>query len=242
MTAKTLAQHGSDRSMEKEEFELSRVSGQPVSDAELLDDHRCVAVSLGKTTVGHKEYRRVGRYDDSTTTRRFGSWNEALRAAGLSVANVVDLDDDELYENILALWQHYGRQPRRRELALPPSRISQSPYLRRFRSWTAALESFVSFANANDTENTQVIGISSVSEAARRTSRDPSLRLRFQVLPRDRFACRSCGASPASKASVELQVDHVRPWSRGGETTLENLQTLCSSCNLGKGAHDEGMA
>ncbi|MFZ6816453.1 HNH endonuclease [Undibacterium sp. Rencai35W] len=24
------------------------------------------------------------------------------------------------------------------------------------------------------------------------------------------------------------------PWSKGGETVLANLQTLCSVCNLGK--------
>jgi hypothetical protein len=32
--------------MQKKAFELSRVSGQPVSDAELLDDLRRVAASL----------------------------------------------------------------------------------------------------------------------------------------------------------------------------------------------------
>jgi hypothetical protein len=226
--------------MQKKAFELSRVSGQPVSDAELLGDLRRVATSLGKTTVGQKEYRRIGRYDDSTTTRRFGSWNGALTAAGLSVSNVVALGDEEMFENILALWQHYGRQPRRRELALPPSRISQSPYLRRFRSWTAALEGFVAHANAKDCGDAPMNGVSSAPEDARRTSRDPSLRLRFQVLQRDRFACRSCGASPATKAGIELHVDHVTPWSKGGETILENLQTLCSKCNLGKGAHGRG--
>ncbi|MFY8149156.1 MAG: homing endonuclease associated repeat-containing protein [Prochlorococcaceae cyanobacterium] len=226
--------------MEKKSFELSRVSGQTVSDDELLDDLRRVAASVGRTTVGQKEYRRIGRYDDSTATRRFGSWNGALKAAGLRVSNVIDISDEELFENMLTLWQHYGRQPRRRELALPPSRISQSPYLRRFRSWTVALESFVAFANANDSDNLKATGIPSGSESLRRTSRDPSLRLRFQVLQRDRFACCSCGASPAIKAGAELHVDHVMPWSKGGQTTLENLQTLCSRCNLGKGAHGEG--
>ncbi|MBE5769482.1 MAG: HNH endonuclease [Clostridiales bacterium] len=24
------------------------------------------------------------------------------------------------------------------------------------------------------------------------------------------------------------------PWSKGGQTTIDNLQTLCESCNLGK--------
>lgn len=31
-----------------------------------------------------------------------------------------------------------------------------------------------------------------------------------------------------------LHVDHVIPWSKGGETTLENLRVLCSVCNIGK--------
>ncbi|MCP9934355.1 HNH endonuclease [Cyanobium sp. Candia 9D4] len=226
--------------MQEKAFELSRVSGQPVSDAELLEDLRRVASNLGKTTVAQKEYRLVGLYDDSTATRRFGSWNEALKAAGLSISNVLDIGDEDLYENILTLWQHYGRQPRRRELALQPSRISQSPYLRRFQTWNAALESFVSYGNANDSGDLQTTDFSLPSKGARRTSRDPSHRLRFQVLQRDRFACCSCGASPATKAGVELHVDHVTPWSKGGETTLANLQTLCSKCNLGKGAYGEG--
>jgi len=225
--------------MEKKGYELTRVSGQPVSDAELLDDLRRIASDLGKTTIGQKEYRQIGRYDDSTVTRRFGSWNTALVAAGLTVSNVVNIADEELFENILTLWQHYGRQPRRRELALPPSRISQSPYLRRFRSWTAALESFVEYANANESDSAPANDASSSYEGKRRTARDPSLRLRFQVLQRDRFACRACGASPAKTAGIELQVDHVIPWSKGGETTIENLQTLCNKCNLGKGAHGQ---
>ena len=235
-----LARRLIDLKMEKKTFEIARVSGQPVSDDELLEDLRRVAAYVGKTTVGQKEYRRIGRYDDSTATRRFGSWNGALKAAGLSISNVVDFSDEALFENMLTLWQHYGRQPRRRELALSPSKISQSPYLRRFRSWSGALESFAAFANTNDSENLKAKGILSASEGLRRTSRDPSLRLRFQVLQRDRFACCSCGASPAIKAGVELHVDHVTPWSKGGQTFLENLQTLCSRCNLGKGAHGEG--
>jgi hypothetical protein len=226
--------------MKRKRFELSRVSGQPVSDADLLADLQRVAASLGKNTVGQKEYRRVGKYDDSTTTRRFGSWNRALKAAGLTISNEVGIEEEVLFENILTLWQHYGRQPRRRELALPPSRVSQSPYLRRFRSWTAALESFVEYANGTDSGAGATSAPPLLAEGSRRTSRDPSLRLRFQVLQRDRFACRSCGASPATQAGIELHVDHVTPWSKSGETVFENLQTLCNKCNLGKGAHGEG--
>ena len=64
--------------------------------------------------------------------------------------------------------------------------------------------------------------------------RNPSTRLRFEVLARDKFTCRYCGASPAKDPSVILHIDHISPWSKGGETSLNNLQTLCSKCNLGK--------
>lgn len=65
-------------------------------------------------------------------------------------------------------------------------------------------------------------------------SRDPSPRLRFNVLVRDKFTCRYCGASPNKDPSVTLHVDHIIPWSKGGQTSLDNLQVLCSTCNLGK--------
>lgn len=217
----------------KPRFELVRVSGAPVSDEELLLDLRSVAKELGRTTVPQKTYGKLGRYDSSTAIRRFGSWNGAVLAAGLEVSNEIDISDERLFENLLTLWQHFGRQPRRRDLANPPSTISQSPYLRRFGSWTAALESFVSYANASETEAKQSDAPGGVT-GPKKTGRDPSLRLRFKVLERDNFACRQCGASPAKSVGVELHVDHIMPWSKGGKTVLENLQTLCSLCNFGK--------
>ena len=67
-----------------------------------------------------------------------------------------------------------------------------------------------------------------------RGPRIPSLRLRFRVLARDGFRCRVCGRSPAVEAGVLLHVDHIIAWSAGGSSTLDNLQTLCDRCNLGK--------
>lgn len=60
-------------------------------------------------------------------------------------------------------------------------------------------------------------------------------KLRYQILKRDNFKCCACGASPAKEPSVELHIDHIVPWSKGGATKPDNLQTLCSRCNLGKG-------
>lgn len=219
--------------MAKKQFNLRRVSGAPVTDEELLSDLRSIASALGGKTVQQKRYRELGKLDDTTISRRFGSWNEALRKADLELSNENNISDERLYENILQLWQHFGRQPRRRELTDQLSNFSQSPYNRRFGSWTAALESFVEYANAPDTGPIEINGTTIISQK-RITGRDPSLRLRFKVLRRDNFTCRHCGASPAKTVCVELHVDHIVPWSKGGETLLENLQTLCKECNLGK--------
>jgi len=214
-------------------FQVSRVSGQPVKDCELLADLCRVARLFNASVVSQPTYNEHGQFDITTVARRFGSWNKAIIAAGLSVSNEVDIPDERLFENLLILWQHYGRQPRRSELSAPPSTVSQSPYCRRFRGWTAALKAFVSYANGLDFEASAQSGHLPV-QSRRTTGRDPSLRLRWRVLVRDRFTCCGCGRSPATSAGIELHVDHVAPWSKGGETVRENLQTLCSDCNLGK--------
>lgn len=218
--------------MQNSKFEVTRYKNAPVTDEEMLADLRRVAEELKTVKVTQKLYGEHGRFDPTNVGRRFGTWNKALGAAGLSSSNVVNLPDEALFENILVLWQHYGRQPRRAELALPPSTISQGPYNRRFKSWVSALECFVEYVNA--TEAVAPAPRAEVKSSARQTSRDPSLRLRFRVLSRDFFTCKQCGASPAKDPSVELHVDHIVAWSNGGETVLENLQTLCTKCNLGK--------
>lgn len=67
-----------------------------------------------------------------------------------------------------------------------------------------------------------------------KTKREIPVSLRYQILKRDNFKCVICGASPATDPSIILHIDHIKPWSKGGETTVDNLQTLCSKCNLGK--------
>jgi hypothetical protein len=214
-------------------FKLSRVPGAPVSDDELVSDLRRVAALLVSGTVTGEQYESYGTYNRTTLQRRFGSWNEALQRADLKISLRQDYPTEELFENILGLWQYYGRQPRLDETYLPPSKISGTPYQRQFRSWTKALRAFVDYANDTSVElaeHSVKIGI----DNKHKTGRNPSLRLRWRVLQRDNFKCCGCGASPAITLGVELHVDHIDPWSKGGETVLENLQTLCSKCNLGK--------
>lgn len=54
--------------------------------------------------------------------------------------------------------------------------------------------------------------------------------LRQRVYERDGHACVECGAMD------RLSLDHITPWSHGGDDTYDNFQTLCTPCNSRKGA------
>ena len=58
-----------------------------------------------------------------------------------------------------------------------------------------------------------------------------SKSLRFEVFKRDHFTCQYCGRK---SPDVVLQIDHIKPVSKGGENDILNLVTSCVDCNLGK--------
>lgn len=55
-----------------------------------------------------------------------------------------------------------------------------------------------------------------------------SEKVRRQVYDRDNWSCVACGSGD------DLTVDHKLAYSRGGSNALDNLQTLCRSCNSRK--------
>lgn len=58
-----------------------------------------------------------------------------------------------------------------------------------------------------------------------------SKKTRTQVLERDGFRCKFCGATAEQS---QIQVDHITPKSKGGTDSLNNLATLCLDCNQEK--------
>jgi len=65
--------------------------------------------------------------------------------------------------------------------------------------------------------------------------REPSEEIKQQVKGRDGRACLCCGASGKG---VRLEIDHIVPFGMGGDSDVENLQTLCTVCNGEKGVNE----
>lgn len=56
------------------------------------------------------------------------------------------------------------------------------------------------------------------------------------LFARDHYRCQYCGRQQSDLRRHErLTREHVKPVSRGGKTTWDNVTTACSTCNLKKG-------
>ena len=63
-----------------------------------------------------------------------------------------------------------------------------------------------------------------------------SLKLRYEILHRDRFKCQCCGISSIEST---LHIDHKIPVALGGTNEKNNLRALCDKCNMGKSDRTE---
>jgi hypothetical protein len=201
-----------------------------ISDEDMISDIQRVARERGLSELPIRLYHEHGAFSATAVKDRFSSWNKAVEVAGLTIGGERDIPDEQLFDNLRKVWIKLGRQPRAREMVPPISRYTRHPYKRRFHSWLAAMKAFVLSVEQSVGE----VEIGPNIGAPGRSPRDPSLRLRFLVMRRDNFKCKYCGLSPATDPSIELHIDHVIAWAKGGQTILENLQTLCTRCNLGK--------
>lgn len=217
------------------------------TDEALLDELRRISVVLGERPLTQVAFTETsGKVHAMTLIRRFGTWKETLAKAGLEDRfRARNHTEQASLENIAEVWTHHGRPPKYREMFQPPSTIQGKTYIYRWGTWRKALKAFVDWANADDqpqgTEpepSHEVAGRRQSPTKPNRTEadcRDIRPGLRFNVFRRDNFRCVGCGRSPANNLNIVLHADHILAVANGGKTVIENLQTLCQDCNLGKG-------
>lgn len=220
-----------------------------VTPEELLQDLKDVANTRGKKTITSTEYEQYGKHGQWFIISRFKTWENALVQAGLEPTGyTIKLTKQELLEDIERIWIKLGRQPTSTDIKNGVSKYSLNSYARNFGGWRGALEAFVEWINEKnddsedleddikiEKDNKEYTQVNEKTKSLNhKTKRDINYRLRFKIMQRDNFKCVVCGSSPAKDPTIELHVDHIIPWSKGGETEIDNLQTLCSKCNLGK--------
>ena len=228
------------------------VSYSRIETAELIADLQSVSTKLRKQTFTCTEYCKNGKFSRDVMFRRFSSWNNALKAAGLLPfdhplgGGKNRVSEYACLEEIERIWIMLGRQPTTTDIKNGITKYSLHTFERRFGSWRKALEFFVSYMNGeqevekNDKIDDDIQLPDDIQNRienempTHKTKRDINLRMRFLVMKRDNFKCCMCGRSPATTVGLELHIDHIVPWSKGGETVIDNLHTLCSDCNLGK--------
>jgi len=195
-----------------------------------------------------EEFSRLSVIGVGTIRGRFGTWQKALAVAGISQSNHgTGYSDEECFENLAAVWTHYGRVPQYLEMNQAPSVVGPKAYVVRWGTWRKSLKAFVDWANAESQSQTPQAATGTEDEIS--TEPKPTVQsvrkeedcrevrpgLRFKVFMRDLFRCIACGRSPATHLNIELHADHIVSVHDKGKTALENLQTLCQDCNLGKG-------
>lgn len=221
---------------------------------EMLEDVRQIASRLNKQTLTQQEYKDSGgKFSCSAICKRFGgSWFKAIESIGLARSRPYGVTNDEYFQNLEEIWIKLGRQPLYREIEKPFSKYSVGSYEARFGSWQKALEAFVAYISTEESESYSIEPLvkkvtpptsdklqSHTNSSERlpmvhKTLRQISDRLRLRVFWRDGMTCQICGKSRAKYRDLEIVVDHIFPWAKGGETVFENLQTLCEACNSGK--------
>lgn len=214
---------------------------------EILFEMKNIAKKLDKETITIDDFDLNSKLMTSAAAERaFGGWLNALKKAGLKPSRLWGVTDEEYFENLESVWRSLGKQPYYSEMTKSVSKYTAKSYEKRFGSWTKALQAFIEYVNQEEKPNSaktqnekesndNKLISKNVEITKHKTNRVISLRMRFQVLQRDNFKCRICGRNPADDKKIKLHVDHIIPWSKGGETVIDNLQTLCESCNLGKG-------
>ena len=233
-----------------------------ITDDNYYEDLRRVSDIINSDTVPYKAYKKYGRYSAEHIFARFKRWDIALKNAGLRETGLAKekVSEQQCFDEIERIWIMLGRQPTSTDIIKNGVSIySIDTFKRRFGGWRNALEAFVRYINSNDnddsspshkyepptkvetntnqqeqTDSAKQKKSGDISPKSHKTSREINLRLRFKVMARDNFKCCMCGRSPATDPSIVLHIDHIKPWAKGGETTMDNLQTLCSKCNLGK--------
>ena len=176
--------------------------GRTISNEDILTQIRAIAARLGKASLSGADIEANSDITLNLMYRRFGSFSAALRQAGVKQVNRGRrYTEDEVFENLLKVWTHYGRRPTVLEMDRLPSTVGNHTYIHRYGGWRKALKAFVERANSEvaggpalDLEH-EPSGVADRADSTESPSTGAVGAVRLQ--PARQFSVRSRAARPA---------------------------------------------
>lgn len=235
-------------------FTFKRHRIDKLSREEMLKELEEAAKVFNYVEFGWRGFNKVANISATTVKKEFGGWIKALFALK-EYLRCKDLDlsprkvppnriysDKDMFDEMERVWKELGHRPSRTEWELAQPKINYGTYRKRFGGWQNACLNFIEYKMGGIFEIDEGQLKIEVQEDKERNrlkykqseTRTIPVSVRLKVLSRDNFCCVFCGRSPATDFGVKLHLDHIKPFSQGGKSTEENLQTLCQDCNLGK--------
>lgn len=202
-----------------------------LSDDELLSSLKKYAEKVSYRYFPSTEYDKWKdkKGHSSTIIERFGSWKKVLLLLGIEGGRERHYTPEQLIENLENVWSLLGFPPGKRQIGKYGQKISEHPYKLIWGSVRSACQSIARYHAGKITRETLLKGSTSAN-----IRRSIPLKIRWEVLKRDNYRCVKCGRSPSSNHTVQLEVDHKDPATKGSLVEADDLQTLCWECNQGK--------
>ncbi len=237
------------------DFKFQRKRLNEIPESKILEELEKAAKHFNYIEFAWRDFDKFAGISANTVKTHFGNWKSGLAALKRHLQSKgLDLSprphapnrvhsDKELFNEMERIWQKVGQRPSRTEWEMSEPKIAYNTYKQRFGGWTNACTKFIEYKMGGDIladdfvlpdQEEQKTQQENKVEYKKENSRNVSLSLRLEVLSRDKFRCVFCGKSPATDIGTKLHIDHIMPFANGGKSILENLQTLCEECNLGK--------
>ena len=241
-------------------FQFQRYRSDKIPKEKILAELENAAKIFDYKEFGFRDFDKVSKISSGTVKNEFQSWKNALlelkerlNKKGIDLkprnsrSQIANLTDKELFDEMERVWKKVGHRPSRIEWEASNPQIKIGAYRYRFNGWQNACLKFIEYKMGetiiidNESIKKPSTSISPKQKIIKLLSNTRTVTpgLRIQVLDRDNFRCVFCGKSPATDIGIKLHIDHIIPFSKGGKTTLDNLQTLCQECNLGKSDKDK---
>lgn len=117
---------------------------QKIGDDDLIGEMQRLAEELGRPPTV-REMNELGDYSHMLYVRQYGSWTDAIEAAGFKPRNSGrrDIPEEELLDGIKKLTQKLGRPPTAPEMKERGEYTPQT-YSNRFGSWAGARDKALS--------------------------------------------------------------------------------------------------